>query len=169
MVHSIELVFDPDTESAIRRIWDELAEAGIPSQAPASRPHVTLAVAERIAADVEALLRPVSGRLPLAATIGAPVLFDRANVVFARLVVPTGELLALHAEVHRVCGPHLQPTPMANSVPGQWTAHVTLGRRVAAAQLGRALSIGGRPSQIEGRFAGLRRWDGNERTEYLID
>ena len=45
MVHSIELVFDSDTEAAIRRIWDDLAGAGIPSQAPASRPHVTLAVA----------------------------------------------------------------------------------------------------------------------------
>src|SRR5277367_1605375 len=102
MVHSIELVFDSDTETAIRRIWDDLAGAGIPSQAPASRPHVTLAVAERIAADVDEPLRPVSRRLPLDATIGAPVLFGRANVVFARLVVPTGELLALHAEVHRL-------------------------------------------------------------------
>ncbi len=169
MVHSIELVFDPDTESAIRRIWDELAEAGIPSQAPASRPHVTLAVAERIADDVDALLAPVSGRLPLAATIGAPVLFGRANVVFARLVVPTGELLALHAEVHRLCGPHLLPAPMANSVPGQWTAHVTLARRVGDVHLGQALRIAGRPAQIEGRFVGPRRWDGNERTEYLIE
>jgi 2'-5' RNA ligase len=168
MVHSIELIFDADTEAAIRRIWDELTDAGIPSQAPASRPHVTLAVAERIAADVDALLSPVSARLPMAATIGAPVLFGRANVVFARLLVPTGELLALHAEVHRLCGPHLQPAPMANSVPGQWTAHVTFARRLGDAQLGRALRIAGRPSQIEGRFAGLRRWDGNERTEYLI-
>ena len=61
MVHSIELVFDPDTESAIRRIWDDLAAAGIPSQAPASRPHVTLAVAERIAAGVDELLRRSAG------------------------------------------------------------------------------------------------------------
>jgi len=61
MVHSIELVFDPDTESAIRHIWDDLAAAGIPSQAPASRPHVTLAVAECIAAGVDELLRPSAG------------------------------------------------------------------------------------------------------------
>ncbi len=168
MVHSIELIFDRDTESAIRRIWDDLAAAGIPSQAPASRPHVTLAVAERIAADVDKLLSAVSRRLPLDATIGAPVLFGRANVVFARLVVPTGELLALHAEVHRLCRQHLEPGPMANSLPGHWTAHVTLARRVGAAQLGRALRIAGRPSQIDGRFAGLRRWDGNKRAEYLI-
>ncbi len=168
MVHSIELVFDADTEAAIRGIWEALAGAGIPSQAPASRPHVTLAVAEGIDADVDDLLGPVSRRLPLECAVGAPVLFGRANVVFARLVVPTSELLALHAEVHRLCLPHLAPKPMANSLPGQWTAHVTLARRVGGPQLGRALRIAGRPAQIDGRFARLRRWDGNKKTEYLL-
>lgn len=168
MVHSIELVFDPDTEAAIRRIWADLAGAGIPSQAPASRPHVTLAVAERIDADVDELLRPAAQRLPLDCSVGAPVLFGRANVVFARVVVPTDELLDLHAEVHRLAGPHLMPAPMSNSLPGRWTAHVTFARRVGGPQLGRALRIAGRPSQIEGRFAGLRRWDGNKRAEHLI-
>jgi 2'-5' RNA ligase len=168
MVHSIELVFDRDTEAAIRNIWKALATAGIPSQAPASRPHVTLAVAERIDPQVDRLLSPVARRLPLGCAVGAPVLFGRANVVFARLVVPTSELLALHAEVHRVCLPHLTPGPMANSLPGQWTAHVTLARRVGAAQLGRALRIAGRPAQIEGSFTGLRRWDGNKKIEHLI-
>ena len=168
MVHSIELVFDHDTEAAIRRIWADLAGAGIPSQAPASRPHVTLAVAERIDVDVDELLRPVSQRLPLSAAIGAPVLFGRANVVFARLVVPTSELLALHAEVHRLCLPHLRPAPIPNCLPGQWTAHVTVARRVGGGNLGRTLRIAGRPSQIEGQFAGLRRWDGNKKAEHLI-
>ena len=168
MVHSIELVFDRDTEAAIRHIWADLAAVGIPSQAPASRPHATMVVAEHIASDVDALLRPLSQRLPLDCAIGAPVLFGRANVVFARLVVPTTDLLALHAEVHRLCLPHLVPGPMSNSLPGQWTAHVTLARRVSGAQLGRALRVAGRPSQIDGRFVGLRRWDGNKRVEYLI-
>jgi 2'-5' RNA ligase len=168
MVHSIELVFDPDTEAAIRGIWEGLAAAGIPSQAPASRPHVTLAVAESIAADVDELLSPVARQLPLSCAVGAPVLFGRANVVFARLVVPTRELLALHAEVHRLCLPHLLPAAMANSLPDRWTAHVTLARRVGGPQLGRALRIAGRPAQIEGRFAGLRRWDGNKRAEYPL-
>lgn len=168
MVHSIELIFDRDTETAIRHIWEALAAAGIPSQAPASRPHVTLAVAESIAPDVDGLLSPVSTRLPLSCLIGAPVLFGRANAVFARLVVPTSELLALHAQVHRACDPHLLPAPMPNSLPGQWTGHVTMARRVGGAHLGRALRIAGRPTQIEGSFAGLRRWDGNKKVEHLI-
>jgi 2'-5' RNA ligase len=168
MVHSIELVFDLDTEAAIRQLWEGLAGAGIPSQAPASRPHVTLAVAESIAPDVDELLAPVARRLPMPCAVGAPVLFGRASVVFARLIVPTSELLALHADVHRICLPHLAPAPMANSLPGQWTAHVTLARRVGGAQLGRALRIAARPSQIDGRFAGLRRWDGNKKVEHLL-
>ncbi len=168
MVHSIELVFDGDTEAAIRRSWADLAAAGIPSQAPASRPHVTLAVADRIAADVDELLAPVSARLPLDCSIGAPVLFGRGNVVFARLVVPTGDLLALHGEVHRLCLPHLEPGPMPNSLPGRWTPHVTMARRVGGAQLGRAVRIAGRPAQFDGRFAGLRRWDGPKRVEHPI-
>ncbi|OBE92380.1 2'-5' RNA ligase family protein [Mycobacterium sp. 852002-10029_SCH5224772] len=168
MVHSIELIFDRDTEAAIRDIWEALAAAGIPSQAPASRPHVTLAVAEGIAADVDALLAPVSRRLPLGCRIGAPVLFGRGSAVFARLVVPSGELLALHTQVHRLCAPHLVPGPMSNSLPGQWTAHVTMARRVGGAELGRALRIAGRPAHIEGNFVGLRRWDGNKKVEHLI-
>ena len=168
MVHSIELLFDRDTEAAIRRVWADLATAGIPSQAPASRPHVTMVVADHIAPDVDALLRPVAQRLPLDCGVGAALLFGRSNVVLARLIVPTAKLLALHAEVHRICGPHLMPGPMPNSLPDQWTGHVTLARRVGGAQLGRALRIAGRPSAIAGSFTALRRWDGSKRAEHLI-
>lgn len=168
MVHSIELVFDHDTEAAIRRIWADLAAAGIPSQAPASRPHVTLAVAERIAPGVDELLCPVAHRLPLSCAIGAPLLFGRANVVFARLAVPTSALLDLHAQVHSLCVGYLLPEPISTTLPGQWTGHVTLARRVGSSQLGRALRIAGRPSQIDGHFAGLRRWEGNKRVEHSI-
>ncbi|SPM43024.1 2'-5' RNA ligase [Mycobacterium numidiamassiliense] len=168
MVHSIELLFDPDTEAAIRRVWDGLSGDGIARQKPAGRPHVTLAVAEHIDPAVDELLRPVVQRLPLTCTVGAPVLFGGAAAVFARLIVPTSELLSLHAEVHRLCRPHLTPAAMPNSLPGQWTAHVTVGRRVGDAQLDRALRIGGRPAQIDGSFAGLRRWDGDKRVEHPL-
>jgi 2'-5' RNA ligase len=168
MVHSIELLFDGDTEAAIRSIWDDLATADMPSRAPAGRPHVTLAVAERIAPEVDALLRPVAQRLPLACTVGAPLLFGRSNAVLARLIVPTAELLALHAEVHRTCGPYLLPDPLPNSLPGQWTPHVTVARRVGGAQLEQAFRLAGRRSEIHGTVAGLRRWDGTDRVEHPI-
>jgi hypothetical protein len=96
------------------------------------------------------------------------LVFGRAKVVLARLVVPTTELLDMHADVHRLCVPHLSPGPMENALPGQWTAHVTLARRVVPAQLGRALRIAGKPQEIIGRVIGLRRWDGNAKREYPI-
>jgi 2'-5' RNA ligase superfamily len=168
MVHSVELLFDPETEAAVRRIWDGLRDAGIPSQAPASRPHVTLTVAERIDPAVDSLLAELTARFPFPCRVGAPLLFGRSKVVLARLVVPTTELLEVHAEVHRLSLPHLQPGPMANALPGQWTGHATMARRVVPAQLGRALRIAGRPSEIAGGFVGLRRWDGGTKLEYPI-
>ncbi|MGZ4577056.1 MAG: 2'-5' RNA ligase family protein [Mycobacterium sp.] len=168
MVHSIELLFDADTEAAIRQIWDDLAAADIPSQAPAARPHVTLAVADRIAEDADALLRPLTERLPLACTVGASLLLGRSSAILARLVVPTAAMLDLHAQVHRVSGEHLQPEPAPNSLPGHWIPHVTLARRVGGAQLGRALRIAGRPQELVGSFAALRRWNGDKKVDYLI-
>jgi hypothetical protein len=168
MVHSIELIFDQDTEAAIRNIWADLAEAGIPSQAPVGRPHTTLTVAQRIDAEVDGLLAALVSRFPFSCRIGAPLLFGRSKAVLARLVVPTAELMDVHAEVHRLCLPHLDPGPMANARPGQWTAHVTLARRVVPGQLGRALPIAGEPPEIVGNVVGLRRWDGNKKLEYPI-
>ncbi|OBK12533.1 2'-5' RNA ligase family protein [Mycobacterium asiaticum] len=168
MAHSIELLFDSDTEAAIRRMWDDLAAAGLSARIPPGRPHVTVAVARRIGAEVDELLRPVVKRLPLRCVIGAPVVFGRGNVVLTRLIVASGELLDLHAEVHRICGRHLVPEPMANSLPGQWTAHVTLARRLDGAVLGRAVELAGKPSQFDGLLTGLRRWDGDQRVEYRI-
>jgi 2'-5' RNA ligase superfamily len=168
VVHSVELVFDPDTEAALRRIWDELRDAGIPSQAPASRPHATLAVAERIDVDVDLLLSSLADRFPLACRIGAPLFFGRAKAVLARLVVPTVELLDVHAEVHRRCLPHMHPGPMSNALPGAWTAHVTMARRVVPAQMGRAVRIAGKPAELRGTVTGLRRWDGKAKREYPI-
>ena len=169
MVHSVELVFDRDTEEAVRHIWNALREAGIPSQAPASRPHATLTVAERIDPAVDELLAALAARFPFDCRIGAPLLFGRSQLILARLVVPTAELLDVHAEVHRLVLPHLQPGPMQNSLPRQWTGHVTMARRLHGNQLGRALRIAGKPSEIVGCAMGLRRWDGGSKREYLIN
>jgi hypothetical protein len=169
MVHSVELVFDPDTEETVRHIWDALREAGIPSQAPASRPHATLTVAERIDPAVDELLAPLTSRFPFDCRIGAPLLFGRSQLILTRLVIPTAELVDLHAEVYRLCAPHVSPAAMANSLPGQWTCHVTMARRLHGNQLGRALRIAGKPSDIVGRAIGLRRWDGNAKREYPIN
>ncbi len=77
-------------------------------------------------------------------------------------VVPTSELWPCMPSA-----PALRPTwrpPMANSLPGQWTAHVTgpTGRWCSGAE---GAAHCGRPSRIDGQFAGLRL---GTRAEYLL-
>lgn len=168
MVHSVELIFDADTEAAVRRIWDELRDAGIPSQAPASRPHATLAVAQHIDAAADAVLRPVTDRLPLPCQLGATLIFGRSAGVLARLLVPSPELLDVHAAVYRSCLPFISPAALPHTEPGQWTPHVTLARRLPPTRLATALRIAGRPAEIVGTVVGLRRWDGDRKAEHPI-
>lgn len=172
MAHSVELIFDDDTDAAVRRIWDDLTGAGIRSQAsvqsPSNRPHVTLSVAEQMDDVVDEALRPLLGLLPFSCTIGAPIVFGRGPFTLVRLVVPSAELLGLHAEVHRVCLPHMSPGPFPHADPGQWTPHVTLARRLAADRLADALSLPRMSRDRQATVVGLRHWDGNKRVEHPI-
>jgi hypothetical protein len=172
MVHSVELLFDADTEAAIRRVWEGLAEAGIRSQASvkaqSSRPHVTMTVAEEMDDDVDEALRPVLERLPLRCQVGAPMLFGRGPFTLVRLVVPSVELLAIQAEAYRICLPYMPSGPLPHADPGGWTPHVTLARRVESAQLATAMAVRRVARDINGAVAGLRHWDGNKRIEHHI-
>lgn len=168
MVHSVELLFDLDTEAVIRRAWDDLRAAGITAQPPAARPHTTLTVADQIDDAVLPVLAGLSGRFPFGVRIGAALVFGRSAGILARLVVPSAELLDLHAEVCRLSAPHLRPGPMPHTEPGDWTPHVTLARRVPPDRLARALGIAGRPAEISATAIGLRLWNGNARTEIQI-
>jgi hypothetical protein len=168
VVHSVELLFDPDTESAIRGVWQALSDVGLRSPAQTSRPHVTMLVADQVGSDVDELLSPVLAQLPIPCMVGAPMLFGRSTFVLVRLVVPSAELLSVQAEVVRISTPYLTPGPAPNTLVGQWTPHVTLARRVDPSQLKRAFSIRRLGREIEGTVVGLRRWDGDDRVEYVI-
>ena len=168
MVHSIELLLDSDTESAIRSVWQTLSDAGLRSPAPTSRPHVTMVVADGISPGVDEQLHPVVEKLTLPCVIGAPMVFGRSPFVLVRVVVPSTHLLELQADVVRVCAPYLTPGAASNTIVGQWTPHVTMARRVDPSQLSRALGIRKVTRDIHGSIVGLRRWDGNKRIEHLI-
>ena len=172
MVHSVEVLFDPDTEAAVRRSWDELSAAGSRSlaahTAPSNRPHVTLAVADQMDDAVDDALRLALGALPFACTIGAPMVFTGRALILVRLLVPSAELIDLHATVHRLSLPHMPNGPLPHTDPGQWTPHVTLARRVAPDQLSTALAVDSMSRDIRGSVVGLRHWDGNARVEHLI-
>jgi hypothetical protein len=173
MVHSLELLFDSETEAAVRRLWDDLSAAGVRSLAsstsPSNRPHVTLSVAEDMGDGVNDALRPLLRLLPLPATIGAPMLFGRGPFTLVRLVIPSTELLALQAGVHEACLPHMTPGPLPHADPGHWTPHVTLARRVTPDKLGDALSLRRMSRDHRATAVALRHWDGNNRIEYAIE
>lgn len=168
MVHSLELLLDTDTEAAIQRVWQALSDAGLRTPPPTSRPHVTLVVADDISPDVDAFLTPVLERLPVPCVIGAPVVFGRSPFILVRLVVPSAELLELHADVVRISSPHLARVAASNSVVGHWTPHTTLARGVQPQQLAQALGMRGTTREVRGEFVGLRRWDGSKRVEHVI-
>ena len=173
MAHSIELLLDERADTAIRQLWQDLANAGLPSQlrvaSDTNRPHITLIAAERIAPDIDAPLAELAENLPIPAILGAPLIFGGGGrMTLARLVVPSGALLALHDGVYDVCRPFVSGL-FSHSAPGQWTPHVTLGRRFAGVQAGEALAIDGIAADIRASIVGLRRWDGGAKRECLID
>ena len=173
MVHSVELLFDADSDAAVRAVWDELAKAGIRSLAghrsPTNRPHVTVTVAEHVDDSVDEALRPLLDHLPLDCVIGAPLLFGAGPVTtLARLVVPSAELMALHADVHRVSVAHMAQGPLPHADPGQWTPHVTLARRVRPEELATAVGLPGVTRSIAATVVGLRHWDGDAKVVHPI-
>jgi 2'-5' RNA ligase len=160
-VVSVELVLDDETEAAVRAEWAALGEAGLSSlaahTAESNRPHITLLVRTQLATfDASA----ITARPAFDVRLGAPLLFgvgDRR--VLARSVVPSGDLLALHRDVHEAAGPG---DDAPHTAPGAWTPHVTLARRLRVRDIEQALgAVGG---DLRGTARALRRWDAATRT-----
>jgi hypothetical protein len=174
MAHSVELLFDAETDAALRLVWDVMAAAGLPSQARVesvtNRPHVTMTVAGRLAPDVDVALTGLADRLPLDCLVGAPLLFGAGPHTLARLIVPSAELLSLQLLVHQICLPHMNSGPASHAVPGQWTPHATLARRISAREVAEALNVtaGAPTADLRGQFVALRRWDGDQRVEHVL-
>ncbi len=177
MAHSIELLLDPDSDHAIRAQWQALTEAGLPSQShvksPTNRPHITLLAAQRISAGVDGVLRELGERLPFDAVIGAPLVFGGSKLSLARLIVPSADLLAVHAEVYRLALPYVTGDPYPHCAPGHWTPHATLGRRFNTEQIGPALAAvqgAGLPNggDLAARITGMRRWDSDQRVDQIL-
>ena len=150
MAYALEIFFDAQTDAAIRRLWDQLERAGVPTLLTASHqrhdPHVTLAVGEerpKVGDDLVSALKPLPGR-----TLDFPVLGlfpGDAAVLFLGAKV-TAPLLAAHANVHAAIegANELGVTGDADKMgalykPGAWVPHCTLALRLDAEGIVRAL------------------------------
>ena len=161
-MRSIELLLDDASDAAIRAEWTALADHHLPSLAshtsPSNAPHVTLVAGDAL--EVADVPLDALGALPLPLRFGALSLFPagRGRFVLVRTLVVTAELLALHAAVTAAAA-----DPAPTSLPGAWTPHVTLARRLTPEQLATALPLLATPP-IDGTLASARFWNGDTAT-----
>lgn len=160
MVQTIEVVLDADLDAAVRREWAVLADAGLPSQALhlglTNAPHVTLGVSSALSEGAAAVLRGVP--LPGEIRLGGLLVFRARTAVVARAVVPSPALLATHAAIDAALAD--APGRPDHTLPGRWTPHVTLARRLDGGQLAQALDLlADAPRELVGEVAALRHWD----------
>jgi 2'-5' RNA ligase len=169
-VQTVELLLDEPTDAAVRAEWKRLADAGLPSQAlhtgSTNAPHITVAVARVIPAEVERHVAGLVHRLPLPVELGALVVFGSRRLALARLVVAQADLLGLHAATAAA----VQDCP---GVPhyltaGHWTPHVTLARGLGPTQVATALETLGNVDGLAGSIERMRRWDSERRRAWLL-
>ena len=176
MTQSLELLLADDLDAEVRRQWAVLADAGLPSQShhtgPSNRPHVTMSIASSVPAYGETAVKAaLTGRLPLAVALGGLLCFPARGdrQVLARLVVPTVQLLELHA----TCAHLFEGWPGGDHPRmqvGGWTAHITLAR-LPTTQVGAALAALGpdiTDAASVGTAVAARRWDSDARSEWRV-
>ena len=153
-MHTIELLPDAAGCDAVRRDWQALRDAGLPSQldhhGTTNSPHLTLVAAPAIEADAErSALDLVGPLLPAEVRVAGIGLLGGARVTLVRLVDAPDPL------VHAVLGLRARVTHVQH--PG-WLPHVTLARRLARADVPAALEALGHADAVLS-MAAMRRWD----------
>ncbi len=159
---SVELTPDPEIDRAIRDDWDRLLGADLPSSgrnpAPSNRPHVTLAVRERLEPSAFA---GIGEMLPIPLELGGVLLLGhRDRYVLTRQVVVTSALLDAHRVVAEIAG---RPEPRYSTTAiDRWTPHITLARGLTAQRLATAMRTIKAP-HVSGEAVGARVWDAEAR------
>ncbi|MFP5283303.1 MAG: 2'-5' RNA ligase family protein [Actinomycetes bacterium] len=176
MAQSVELLLDPVADGVLRQEWEALAAAGLPSERRSTpsahhRPHITLFAGDAIDGETDAVLPSAVAGLELHLRVGSPLVFGprgrhRGSYVLVRQVVPSLELLDLQRRVASVCA----ADETGQFGPGRWSPHVTLARRLAAEQVGRALPVLGREggTDLEVHVTVCRRWDGTAKKAWSL-
>jgi 2'-5' RNA ligase len=176
VTQSVELLLDERADAAVRRQWNLLSDAGLPSERRADPrpvvdhhcPHITLYAGDTLAGDAEDRLVELVGGLRLELQLGAVMVFGprRGRAILVRQVTPSVPLLQLQELVAAVCGAEADGQFGA----GRWAPHVTLARRLSTGQVSDALAAldwtADRPVPVE--VTACRRWDGSRKTAWLV-
>ena len=132
MVAALELYLDAEATRRVRTLWKALEDEGVPTLASLlnqkHRPHISLAVAGRLAP--EAVASALDG-IPVGQ--GLRVDLDFVGQFVGRIlwlgVVPTAELLDRHRLVHeRLAAAGVEIWDVYQ--PGRWVPHCTISMRV---------------------------------------
>ncbi|WP_242088557.1 2'-5' RNA ligase family protein [Curtobacterium sp. DN_7.5] len=160
-MRSIELVLTPAADAAVRAVWDALIADDLPSLgrhvSASNAPHVTLTAGPDLAVPA-GFDAPVPTELRVGGVLLFPAGTERS--VLVRAVVVEQALTAFHAAVHRAA-----PGGVDTVLPGAWSPHLTLARRVRDVDLPRAVAALRRaplPDVLE--VGGVRFWDGDTKT-----
>lgn len=155
---AIEALLDEASDALVRDPWAALDDVGLPSQSrhrgATNAPHLTLVSAPRIdeivlgsAADLLAPLLPLSVEVGGYAVVGA----TPRHALAVLCSVPASLVASVEELARAVVDPR----------SGAWVPHVTLGRRLTATQVGRALEVLGeqriRPDRLT--LDRMRHWD----------
>ena len=162
-LHALELVPDDAGDLAVRRDWQALRDAGLPSQLDHSgatnTPHVTVLALPAMDAALEARAAALVGSLlPVRVRMAGLALLGGPKVTVARLLdVPeplTRAVLDLRSGVE------------GERHPG-WLPHVTLARRVPRAFVQQVADVLGY-QDVALTLTTLRRWDPERQEVYLL-
>jgi hypothetical protein len=163
-VHTVELLPDPGLDAAVRRVWQHLAAAGLPSLAghphATNRPHLTLGSAP----ELPPLDTALAG-LPVAVRLAGVLAFPGRRSAVAWAVVPTQALLDLHGAVADALGSGGDGQDGGGHLhPGRWTPHISLALRLTAEERAAAVALLGDLPEAAGELVAARTYDGTTRT-----
>lgn len=153
-LHALELLPDDAGAAAVRRDWQALRDAGLPSmldhRGSTNTPHVTVVASPEIAPEVEQVAADTIGRLlPLAAPTSGLALLGGERVSLVRLVAAPDDLVQAVLDLRERLAD--QPHP-------GWLPHVTLARRLPRDRAPEALAVlDARTDDLV--LTSLRRWD----------
>lgn len=153
-LHALELLPDDAGEAAVRRSWQALRDAALPSMLDhtggSNTPHVTvIAVPDISASDETVAVEALGPLLPVAARLSGLAVFGGEKVTLVRVVDVPDELVSAVLAVRGATQGHAHPG---------WLPHATLGRRIPRERLQAAVEAVGLADD-ELVLTSLRRWD----------
>jgi hypothetical protein len=153
-LHALELVPDDEGRELVRRDWQALREAGLPSQldhrSPTNAPHVTVVSAPSLPDEaLDVAQARLGSLLPVRARAAGLLLLGGDRLTIARAVDIDDDV------VRRVLAVRVQ---VGDRQHVGWIPHVTLARRVDRADAQRAVDALGHADEVLW-LTELRRWD----------